>query len=174
VLTGLLDDEANTHKGSTSAMAIATLMAIKILKERRRRRFVVIAGPEPRREAYSGSVHDDEKTKAMEATRYGKKGITAETQGDSTDALPKNTWPLPMEIHGQRSLGVCIGHRPQPCQVSQKRYRCCTYDSLGSQRVRGIEGKQCESKSGREEPSGNAGGAGGDERKECIHRDYDK
>jgi len=70
MLTGSLDDEANTHKGSTSAMAIATLTAIRILKERRRRRFVVIGGPEPRREAYRGSVHDDEKTNAMEATRY--------------------------------------------------------------------------------------------------------
>jgi len=40
--------------------------------------------------------------------------------------------------------------------------------------MRGIEGKQCESKSGREEPSGKTGKGCGDEREECIHRDYDK
>lgn len=66
-VAGLLDDDANTHKGSTSATVIATLAAINILKERRRRRFVVVVGgTEPRRDAYKGIVHDDEKTNAVE------------------------------------------------------------------------------------------------------------
>jgi hypothetical protein len=42
VLTGPLDNDVKTHKGSTSAMVIATLAAINVLKERRRRRFVEV------------------------------------------------------------------------------------------------------------------------------------
>lgn len=71
VLTGLLDDDANTHKGSTSATVIATLAAINILKERRRRRFAVVVGS-PRRDAYKGTVHEDEKTNAVEAIEHSK------------------------------------------------------------------------------------------------------
>lgn len=72
MLTDSLDDEANTHKGSTSATVIATLAAISILKERRRRRFVVVGGTELRRDAYKGIVHDDEKTNAVEAIEHSK------------------------------------------------------------------------------------------------------
>jgi hypothetical protein len=64
-MLGPLDDDANTHKGSTSATVIATLAAINVLKERRRRRFVVVVGA-PRRDAYKGTVHEDEKTNAVE------------------------------------------------------------------------------------------------------------
>jgi hypothetical protein len=71
VLTGPLDDDANTHRGSTSATVIATLAAINVLKERRRRRFVVVIGS-PRRDAYKGIVHDDEKTNAVEAIEHSK------------------------------------------------------------------------------------------------------
>ena len=71
VLTGPLDDDANTHKGSTSTTVIATLAAINVLKERRRRRFVVVV-VDPRRDAYKGIVHDDEKTNAVEATKRSK------------------------------------------------------------------------------------------------------
>lgn len=49
MLTGELDDEANIHKGNTSATVIATLAAISVLKERRRGRFVIAGGIEPRR-----------------------------------------------------------------------------------------------------------------------------
>lgn len=69
MLTGPLDDDANTHKGNTSATVIATLAAISVLKERRRRRFVVVEGG-PRRDAYKGIVHDDEKTNAVEAFKH--------------------------------------------------------------------------------------------------------
>jgi hypothetical protein len=69
----LLDDEANTTKGKTSATAIATLAAIRVLKEKRRRRFVAIEGIEPRRDAYRGIVHDDEKINAVAAIGYDKK-----------------------------------------------------------------------------------------------------
>jgi hypothetical protein len=72
VLTVSLGDEANTHKGSTSATVIAILAAINALKERRRRRFVVVGGTEPRRDAYKGTVHDDEKTNAVVAIEYSK------------------------------------------------------------------------------------------------------
>jgi hypothetical protein len=72
VLTGLLGEEANTHKGSTSTTVIATLAAINVLKERRRRRFVVVGEPEPRRDAYKGTVHDDEKTNAVVAIEYSQ------------------------------------------------------------------------------------------------------
>jgi hypothetical protein len=75
VLTGLLDDEANTTKGKTSTTAIVTLAAIRVLKEKRRRRFVAIGGVEPRRDAYRGIVHDDEKINAVAAIGYGKKKI---------------------------------------------------------------------------------------------------
>ena len=44
MLTVLSDDEANTTKGKTSATAIATLAAIRVLNEERRRRFVAIGG----------------------------------------------------------------------------------------------------------------------------------
>jgi hypothetical protein len=71
VLTGPLDDDANTHKGRTSAAVIATLVAINVLKERRRRRFVVVVG-DPLRDAYRGIVHDDEKTNAVEAIEHSK------------------------------------------------------------------------------------------------------
>jgi hypothetical protein len=72
VLTGPLDDDdANTHKGSTSATVIATLAAINVLKERRRRRFVEVVG-DARRDAYKGTVHADEKTNAVEAIEHGK------------------------------------------------------------------------------------------------------
>jgi len=64
-MLGPLDDDANTHKGSTSAAVIATLAAINVLKERRRRRFVVVV-EDPRRDAYKGIVHDDENTNAAE------------------------------------------------------------------------------------------------------------
>jgi len=64
-MLGPLDDDANTHKGSTSATVIPTLAAINVLKERRRRRFVVVVG-DPRRDAYKGIVHDDEKMNAVE------------------------------------------------------------------------------------------------------------
>jgi hypothetical protein len=59
--------------GNTSATATATLAAINILKERRRGRFVAVGGTEPRRAAYRGSVHDDEKTNVVEATEMLKK-----------------------------------------------------------------------------------------------------
>ena len=74
MLTDSLDDEANTHKGSTSATVIATLAAISILKEWRRRRLttMVVAGTELRRDAYKGIVHDDEKTNAVEAVERCK------------------------------------------------------------------------------------------------------
>jgi hypothetical protein len=71
VLTGPLYDDANIHKGSTSATVIATLAAINVLKERRRRRFVVVV-VDPRRDAYKGIVHDDEKTNAVEAINHSK------------------------------------------------------------------------------------------------------
>jgi hypothetical protein len=71
VLTGPLDDDANTHKGSTSATVIATLAAINVLKERRRRRLVEVIG-DPRRDAYKGIVHADEKTNAVEAIEHSK------------------------------------------------------------------------------------------------------
>ena len=75
-LTGLLDDEANTNKGRTSTTAIATLAAIRVLKEKRRRRFVAVGGVEPRRDAYRGMVHDDEKINAVAAIGHGKKKRT--------------------------------------------------------------------------------------------------
>jgi hypothetical protein len=50
---------------------IATLAAINVLKERRRRRFVEVVG-DPRRDAYKGIVHADEKTNAVEAIGHGK------------------------------------------------------------------------------------------------------
>lgn len=88
MLTGPLDDDANTHKGSTSATAIATLAAINVLKERRRRRFVVVeAGP--RRDAYKGIVHDDEKTNAVEAFEHNQ---NKRCHGDATQ---HSTNPLP-------------------------------------------------------------------------------
>jgi hypothetical protein len=71
VLTGPLDDDANTHKGRTSATVIATLAAINVLKERRRRRFIAVVGG-PRRDAYKGIVHDDENTNAVEAIEHSK------------------------------------------------------------------------------------------------------
>jgi hypothetical protein len=49
---------------------IATLAAINILKERRRRRFVAVGETELRRDAYKGMVHDDEKTNAVEAIEH--------------------------------------------------------------------------------------------------------
>jgi hypothetical protein len=70
VLTESLDDEAKTHRGSTSATEIATLAATNILKERRRRRFVAVGGFELRKDAYKGIVHDDEKTNAVEAIEH--------------------------------------------------------------------------------------------------------
>ncbi len=71
MLTGPLGDDPKTHKGSTSATVIATLAAIRILNERRRRRFVVVVGgTEPRRDAYKGIVHDDEKINAVEAIKH--------------------------------------------------------------------------------------------------------
>jgi hypothetical protein len=72
-LTGALDDEANRHRGNTSAIVIATLAAINALKERRRGRFVTAGGSEPLRAAYRGRVHDDEKINAMEAIGTVKK-----------------------------------------------------------------------------------------------------
>jgi hypothetical protein len=71
MLTGPLDDDAKTHKGSTSAMVIATLAAINVLKEQQRRRFVEVVG-DPRRDAYKGIVHADEKTNAVEAIEHSK------------------------------------------------------------------------------------------------------
>lgn len=71
VLTGPSDDDANTHKGSTSATVIPTLAAINVLKERRRRRFGMVVG-DPRRDAYKGIVHDDEKMNAVEAIEHSK------------------------------------------------------------------------------------------------------
>jgi len=98
VLTGLLDDEANTTKGRTSATVIATLATIRVLKEKRRRRFVVVAGVEPRRDAYRGIVHDDEKINAVVAIGHGKKTHCYRDAGkDSTDSLPKYTGPFPMK-----------------------------------------------------------------------------
>ena len=73
VLTGPLDDDANTHKGRTSATVIATLAAINVLKERRRRRFIMpVVVAEPLRDAYKGTVHEDEKTNAVEAIERSK------------------------------------------------------------------------------------------------------
>ena len=71
MLTGPLDDDAKTHKGSTSAMVIATLAAIKVLKEQRRRCFIEVVG-DPRRDTYKGIVHADEKTNAVEAIEHSK------------------------------------------------------------------------------------------------------
>jgi hypothetical protein len=101
---------------------IATLAAINVLKEERRRRFVAAGGIEPRRDAYKGIVHDDEKTNAVVAIRYGKKKCIATEMlaQDSTDSLPKDTRPLPMKIRRQRSFYVGIGHHTQPCQVREK------------------------------------------------------
>ena len=73
MLTGLSDDEAKTNKGRASATVIATLAAIRVLKEKRRRRFVAVGGIEPRRDAYRGMVHDDEKRNAVAAVGHGKK-----------------------------------------------------------------------------------------------------
>jgi hypothetical protein len=73
VLTGKFSDRANRHMGNTSATATATLAAINALKERRRGRFVTVEGTAPRREAYRGSVHDDEKINAVEPTEMLKK-----------------------------------------------------------------------------------------------------
>ena len=70
VLTGKLSDKANRHRGNTSTTAMATLAAINALKERRRGRFVAVGGTAPRRAAYRGSVHDDEKTKAVEPAEH--------------------------------------------------------------------------------------------------------
>jgi hypothetical protein len=72
VLTSRLEYGANIHKGRTSATVIATLAAINVLKEKRRRRFPAAGGVELLRDAYRGMVHDDEKTKAMVAIGYGK------------------------------------------------------------------------------------------------------
>ena len=78
---------------------IATLVAIRVLKEKRRRRFVAVAGVEPRRDAYRGIVHDDEKINAVVAIGYGKKTHCYRDAGqDSTDSLPKDTGPLPMKF----------------------------------------------------------------------------
>jgi hypothetical protein len=63
---GKFSDRENRHMGNTSATATATLAAINALKERRRGRFVTVEGTAPRREAYRGSVHDDEKINAVE------------------------------------------------------------------------------------------------------------
>lgn len=73
MLTGKLSDRAYRHKGNTSATATATLAAINALKERRRGRFVAVGGTAPRRAAYRGSVHDDEKINAVEATEMLEK-----------------------------------------------------------------------------------------------------
>jgi len=62
---GRLENEANIHKGRTSATVIATLAVINVLKEKRRRRFVAAGGVEPRSDAYRGIVQDDEKTNAV-------------------------------------------------------------------------------------------------------------
>ena len=67
MLTGALDEEANRHRGNTSATVIVTLAAINTLKERRRGRFIAAGGSEPLRDAYRGRVHDDEKINAVEA-----------------------------------------------------------------------------------------------------------
>lgn len=72
MLTGRLEYGAKIHKGTTSTTVIATLAAINVLKEKRRRRFVAAGGVELLRDAYRGIVHDDEKTNAVVAIGYGK------------------------------------------------------------------------------------------------------
>lgn len=88
----MLDDEANTTKGRTSATVIATLETIRVLKEERRRRFVVVAGAEPRRDAYRGMVHDDEKINAVVAIGYGKKNALLQMLG-KTQLIPCQRTP---------------------------------------------------------------------------------
>lgn len=72
MLTGRLEYEAKIHKGRTSTTVIATLATINVLKGKRRRRFAAAGGIELLRDAYRGIVHDDEKTNAVVAIRYGK------------------------------------------------------------------------------------------------------
>lgn len=93
MLTGSLENDANTHKGSTSTTAIATLAAINVLKERRRRRLMIMRGIEPRRDAYRGIVHDDEKTNAVDAIGSGKKRRTATETRVHTQLIPCQRTP---------------------------------------------------------------------------------
>ena len=79
MLTGRLEDGANIHNGRTSAAVIAILAATNVRKEKRRRRFVAAGGVELLRDAYRGTVHDDEKTNAAVAIGYGKKRLATET-----------------------------------------------------------------------------------------------